>query len=252
MGRQSWGTQAQNKNSKEHCVTETFDFDLAWMEKFRTHLDKTVGEEIREVVIQGGENLSAESSRLEVIEWTQQAMERLDSLVDERTNCSVLSACTCHYPKANLQEIKAVYATSKDIDRVHGMLQEQFEAFLKDTMQVSEEMFAEIISRGWGSAGIKRGNTIVATKIPKSGHLIEYMDEADPEMRRQYYCHCPRVREAVKDNLMISTTYCYCGAGFYKGIWEEILQRPVEVEVLESVLSGGDVCKIAIHLPDDA
>jgi len=55
-----------------------------------------------------------------------------------------------------------------------------------------------------------------------------------------------------KDNLMISTTYCYCGAGFYKGIWEEILQRPVEVEVLESVLSGGEVCKIVIHLPDDA
>jgi predicted hydrocarbon binding protein len=44
--------------------------------------------------------------------------------------------------------------------------------------------------------------------------------------------------------------YCYCGAGFYKGIWEEILGEPVEVEVLESVLQGGDVCRIAIHLPD--
>jgi len=44
-------------------------------------------------------------------------------------------------------------------------------------------------------------------------------------------------------------TYCYCGAGFYKGIWEEILQEPVEVEVLESVLKANEVCKIAIHLP---
>ena len=233
-------------------MTEAFDFDRAWMEKFRTYLDETVVEEIREVVIQGGENLSAESSRLEVIEWTQQAMERLDSLVDEKTNCSILSACACQYPKANLQEIKSVYAATKDIDRVHGMLQEQFESFLKDTMQVSDEMLAEIVDRGLGSAGIKRGNTIVATKIPKSGRLIEYMNETDPEIRRQIYCHCPRVRDAVKDNLMISTTYCYCGAGFYKGIWEEILQRPVEVEVLETVLSGGDVCKIVIHLPDDA
>ena len=233
-------------------MTEAFDFDRAWMEKFQTYLDETVGEEIREVVIQGGEDLSADSSRLEVIEWTRQAMGRLDSLVDERTSRSILSACACPYPMANLQEIKAVYATSKDIDQVHCMLQEQFESFLKDTMQMSEEMFAEIVSRGWGSAGIKRGNTIVATKIPKSGHLIEYMKETDPKIRRQYYCHCPRVREAVKDNLMISPTYCYCGAGFYKAIWEEILQQPVEVEVLESVLSGGDVCKIAIHLPDDA
>jgi len=208
-------------------MTEAFDFDLAWMEKFRTYLDETVGEEIRDVVIQDGENLSAESSRLEV-------------------------ACSCHYPKANLQEIKSVYAATKDIDRVHALFQEQFESFLRNTIHVSEEVLAEIVDRGLGSAGIKQGNTIISTKIPKSGYLIEYMNETDPEIRRQIYCHCPRVREAVKDNLMISTTYCYCGAGFYKGIWEEILQQPVEVEVVESVLSGGDVCKIAIHLPDDA
>jgi predicted hydrocarbon binding protein len=43
--------------------------------------------------------------------------------------------------------------------------------------------------------------------------------------------------------------YCYCGAGYYRGIWEEIVQEPVEVEVLESVLAGDEVCKVAIHLP---
>lgn len=233
-------------------MTEEYDFDRAWMDKFRTHLDEAVGEEIGEEVIQKCGALSSESSRLEVIEWTMQAMERLDSFVDEKASRSILSACACHYPKENLHEIKAVYATTKDIDQVQGMLQEQFESFLKNTIKVSDEMLAEIVDRGWGSAGIKRGNTIVATKIPKSGHLIEYMNETNPEVRRRYYCHCPRVREAVKDNLIISSTYCYCGAGFYKGIWEEILQRPVEVEVLESVLGGGEVCKIAIHLPDNA
>ena len=44
--------------------------------------------------------------------------------------------------------------------------------------------------------------------------------------------------------------FCYCGAGFYKGIWEEIIQEEVKVEVLESVLKGDDVCKIAIYLPN--
>jgi predicted hydrocarbon binding protein len=57
------------------------------------------------------------------------------------------------------------------------------------------------------------------------------------------------VRDALKLGATISATYCYCGAGFYKGIWEEILQEPVEVEVLESVLKGDQVCTIAIHLP---
>ncbi|HUT21312.1 MAG TPA: hypothetical protein VM366_19345 [Anaerolineae bacterium] len=49
--------------------------------------------------------------------------------------------------------------------------------------------------------------------------------------------------------MAIPEIYCYCGAGYYKGIWEAILGQPVRVEVLESVLKGGDVCTIAIDLP---
>ena len=57
-----------------------------------------------------------------------------------------------------------------------------------------------------------------------------------------------RLKEIVGDT-KLSPTYCYCGAGFYKGLWEGILQKPVMVEILESVMKGDDVCKIAIHLP---
>ena len=116
---------------------------------------------------------------------------------------------------------------------------------------MGDELIEEIVGRGWGAAGIKRDNAIIATKIPKSGYLVEYMKETDPEKKQQYYCHCPRVRDVLKTSESISATYCYCGAGFYKGIWEEILQAPVEVEVLESVLKGDEVCTIAIHLPVD-
>jgi predicted hydrocarbon binding protein len=105
------------------------------------------------------------------------------------------------------------------------------------------------VSRGWGLAGVRAGDNIVATKIPKSGFLVEYMNETDPERKRQYYCHCPRIRDLLKSGDSLSPTYCYCGAGYYKGIWEEILQQPVEVEVLESVLQGDEVCRIAVHLP---
>jgi predicted hydrocarbon binding protein len=59
------------------------------------------------------------------------------------------------------------------------------------------------------------------------------------------------VRDALSTSETISPTYCYCGAGFYKGIWEEILQEPVAVEVLESVVQGDEVCKIAVYLPSD-
>ena len=55
------------------------------------------------------------------------------------------------------------------------------------------------------------------------------------------------VRDQVGSDPALPQTYCYCGAGFYQGIWEEILGKPVRVEVLESVMTGGDVCQIAVY-----
>jgi hypothetical protein len=186
-----------------------------------------------------------------VIAWSQQAMERLDALVDEKERRDIMAGCACQYPKSELQEMRRLYESTGDIDLVHQKLQERFESFLKDGLALDDDLFTEVVRRGWGLAGVKRGDTIIATKIPKSGFLVAYMQETDPEKRRQVYCHCPRIRDALKTSEAISTTYCYCGAGFYQGIWEEILEQPIEVEVLESVLQGDDVCKIAVYLPAD-
>jgi predicted hydrocarbon binding protein len=230
-------------------MSEQQDFERAWLSKFSSCLDKVAGEEIREQVMEGSEALSSQSDRQEVIAWSKEAMARLDSLVDAEKRKQVMTGCACQYPKADLQGIRKLYEATRDIDLALQMLQEQFESFLKDTMKLDAEMIEEIVGRGWGSAGVRKGNTIIAVKIPKSGYLVEYMRETDPEKKRQYYCHCPRIRDVLKTAGTISLTYCYCGAGFYKGIWEEILQEPVEVEVLESALKGDDVCKIAVYLP---
>jgi hypothetical protein len=227
------------------------DFERTWLGRFSSWLDEIAGEEIRKQVIEGSEELSSHSSPQEVIVWSKGAMERLDTLVDEEKRKAIMTGCACQYPRSELQEMRQRYEETKDIDAVHLMLQEQFESFLKDTLQLNDDLFEEIVKRGWGLAGINKGDRIIATKIPKSGYLEDYMKETDPEAKRQYYCHCPRVREALKSSETISPTYCYCGAGFYKGIWEEILQKPVEVEVLETVLAGDEVCKIAIYLPSD-
>jgi hypothetical protein len=161
----------------------------------------------------------------------------------------VLTGCACQYPKADLQDVRQRYEATGDVDLALGMLQDRFESFLTDTLELDGELIEEVVGRGWGLAGVRVGDTIVATKIPKSGFLVEYMNETDPERKRQYYCHCPRIRDLLKSGDSLSPTYCYCGAGYYKGIWEEILQQPVEVEVLESVLQGDEVCRIAVHLP---
>jgi predicted hydrocarbon binding protein len=230
-------------------MAEISDFEQAWLAKFSHCLDETVGMETRKFIMQGSAGLSMDSRRQDVINWTVGAMERLETSVDEGECIKVLTGCACQYPASALQEAREIYAATGDVERVHQMLQEQFESFLRDALELDEPFVAEIIDRGWGLAGVKQGNTIVATKIPKSGYLSEYLRETDPEKRRQVYCHCPRVRDALQMGETISPTYCYCGAGFYKGVWEEILQRPVDVEVIKTVLKGDDVCEIAITLP---
>ena len=233
-------------------MSEEFDFEKYWLNIFSNRLVELAGKDIREEIMKGSENFSDSTSKNKIFSWSQKAIEKLESLVDEEKRIDVMTGCACQYPKQDLQDIKKKYEETGDIDLAHKMLQEKFELFLKDTLKLNDENFNFVVSSRWGLAGIKKDEKIIATKIPKSGYFIEYMKESEPEKKKAYYCHCPRVRNALKTSeARISLTYCYYGAGFYKGIWEEILQKPIRVEVLESVLNGGDLCKIAIHLPFD-
>jgi hypothetical protein len=232
----------------EANMTQQFDFERAWQAKFARYLDQVAGPQIREVVMDGSESLSDATDPLDVIQWTQGAMDLLSTHVDESGLKSIMAGCACQYPRSDLQEVRREFEARQDFRSAHRMLQIKFEHFLEVTLGLDEDLVTEIMDRGWGLAGVIQGETIIATKIPKSGYLVEYLEETDPDKKRQLYCHCPRVRDALSLLQTLPSTYCYCGAGFYKGIWEEIVQKPVEVEVLESVLSGGEVCRVAIHL----
>ncbi|MFN2243047.1 MAG: hypothetical protein ACK2U2_12230 [Anaerolineae bacterium] len=233
-------------------MVKTFDFERAWLGKLSACLAESAGEEIRHLVMAGSEELSAQSGSTMVIEWTQRAMQRLESLADAETANSVLAGCACQHSREGLRAARQAYETTGELAAAHRILQEQFESFLRDSLHLREEHVEAVVSRGWGLAGILEGNRILATKIPKSGTLATYLAETDTEKRRQLYCHCPRVRDILKTRESLPVIYCYCGAGFYKGIWEEILQAPVRVEVLQSVLGGDEVCSIAVYLPTGA
>ncbi len=231
-------------------IRENFDFERNWQEKLSRAVESAAGEEVRDLVLQGGEGLTQETGATEKIIWTCGALDLRAENTDEGTQREILSGCACHYPVEDLGDVKEVYQSSGDLDLAVEMLGDKFERFLRDTLGLEEELIAKINTLGWGLAGYRVGNTIIATKIPKSGFLIDYFNETDPAEKRRTYCHCPRVRDRVGLEPALPQVYCYCGAGFYQGIWEEILGKPVRVEVLESVMAGGDTCRIAIHLPN--
>jgi len=221
-------------------------FHARWLSKLSRSLCEAAGEGVRDRVMEGSQE---SPSGGDLIEWTRGAMERLEALLGEEAG-EVMTGCACQYPRERLGHLRERYAETGDLDLVHGMLQEQFLATTRDFLGLDEGQLKDIVRRGWGVAGVRRGNTIIATKMPFEYH--DYFRAATPEERRYRFCHCQGVREAIKRGETLPATYCYCGAGFYRGIWEYILQRPVRVEVLESVLRGDDACRIAIHLPPDA
>lgn len=231
-------------------VTDEFDFDKYWIAKCSKSLDNVTGIKIRKKIMKGSEGLSDKSEREDIIQWSKKAIEKMDFLLDEQKKVEIMTSCSCQYPKNQLQMIKENYKENKDVNLAHQMLQAQSEEFLKNpSLNLTEGIIKDIISKGWGSAGVLKGNKIIATKIPKSGYIVDYYSTDDKKEKRKMYCHCPRVKDALKLNIQLSMTYCYCGAGFYKGIWEEILQKPVTVKILETVMNGDDVCKFEIQLP---
>ncbi len=224
------------------------DFEKNWLAKFARSIEKIAGKDLRDKIMAGSEGLTDGSDRREVIAWSKQAIEELDRSVDIEERIEIMTDCACEYPKSELPEIRKKYEETANVALCHEMLQNKFVSFLKDNLHLDLDMINEIVDRGWGVAGRLDGSNIIATKIPKSGYLVQYMKETDSAKKRAMYCHCPRIRDASKTGVQISPTYCYCGAGFYKGIWEEILQKPVRVRLLESVMKGDDVCKVEVNL----
>jgi len=233
-------------------TTKRFDFESFWQDKFSRAVEKAGGPKLRDQVMQGSEGLSMDSDRTEVIAWSQEAMQKLDRALPEEDRIELMTSCACHAPEESLADARRTYRETGSVDRVMEVLQAQFETFLKQDLALAPDQIQTVVDRGMGMAGVWEGTTVIATKIPKSGYLKDYLEETDPDKRRQMYCHCPRIRAVLETNTQISPTYCYCGAGFYKALWETILEKPVRVKLLRSVLAGDDVCQVAVHLPEDA
>jgi len=94
--------------------------------------------------------------------------------------------------------------------------------------------FIEYLDKRWSSFpdgivdGLKRDGNVLTTRISK--------------------CPCDYVNKSKEP---IPKSYCNCSAGFYQSMFEEYLKKPVKVEIVSSIVSGGDKCEIKITLPKE-
>ncbi len=227
------------------------------MENLRLKLGQQAGEQKRDEVFQGIELPPLGTPLAHLPRVTHAVMGRLEAVVDPETCRKVLSSGLRHLEDEWYLEEKKKYEESGSIDAYLERKGQEFIAQLEQikregglffTQEITDEVIDFVRSHPEIAQGVRQGNVLYEIKIP---HMtIEYLAETDEKMKRYYYCHCPWVKESLKTGeLGISPTFCNCSAAFHKKTWDVIFGRPLEAEIVESVLKGDPWCKIAIHLP---
>jgi hypothetical protein len=85
--------------------------------------------------------------------------------------------------------------------------------------------FVADLQKHMGPDAAKRSADVVAVTYPK--------------------CFCPLVADLEEP---LSTSYCFCSAGWLKEVYETVSGGPVSVEILETVKRGGQRCRFEVKL----
>ena len=167
--------------------------------------------------------------------WVKRALERLGGLASEEQKYDVISSCAHVFPAEQVDKLRVVY--------------EEARARTGDALQAVDEVIA-FMDRdpGWVEDSRREGRVIYAAKRPANPQA--YTEAQTEAEKRRAYCFCPIIRNHLDQGL--PRAFCYCGAGWYRRQWEGATGKPVTVEIVQSILDGGDVCQFAIHLSDDA
>jgi effector-binding domain-containing protein len=211
----------------ERNVTEVQVILHEWDSLLAEGTQKELGVEARRMIMQGIGSITPSSSFDDYVAWIEGAVERLDSLmVDDEIKCRIVSHCAHVFPQERIDHLRSVYELGEFDDILQEMYSDNF----------------------WYEKPLRRGNVIYMRKNPFN--LEGYANATTLAERRKAYCHCPFVHpylEVIPAKL--SPTFCYCGAGWYRRLWEGILGQPVKIEYRETLLRGNEQCVFTITLP---
>ncbi len=213
----------------QNNVTELQVILHMWDRLFAESAEKTLGITACRQLMQGIESITPGSSFEAYTSWIQGAISRLDALTDDgEAKYQVLSRCAHVFPQERIDGLRDIYMHGSIDDVLHEMYRDDF----------------------WYEKPVRRGSVIFMRKNPFDPD--GYQKAATPAERRKAYCHCSFVHPYLEEiPSKLSPTFCLCGAGWYRRLWEGILEQPVKIEHVETLLRGNDQCTLTISLPLD-
>lgn len=212
----------------EGNVTEIQLIRHEWDRLLAAGVEKTLGAAAREQVMVGIEQITPESPSDAHAEWIRGAMDRLDALTDDPVQKYQAVSCCAHvFPDGRIAHLRTLYEQRRQLD------------------DVLREMYKD---PAWYEGPVRKGNVLYMRKVPFNPE--GYEKGATPAERRKAYCHCAFVRPYLDEvPSSLSPTFCWCGSGWYRRLWEGILGQPIQVEHVETLLQGHGQCTLKIILP---
>ena len=175
-------------------------------------LEKRSGKAVSEKVLIGRNTIG--TSRRDIAMWVKGAMERMDSLVPEEDRVAVMEECGRKCCSINKGVVVKFRKRRSKCDSMDSFLESETKKPMRG-MKVSKE-----------------GNEIHFYYTPRS-------------FGKGMRCYCGLVGGLPPEETM-SRTYCMCSVGFVKTLWESVLEKPVQVGLVRSALTGSDECEFKI------
>lgn len=232
---------------------------LGVMESIRNRLAIQEGEIAASQIFESYPDYPLGLDLKEMPKRTQSVMEGLITILPAERYQKALAGNNHGISEESMTREKEYYQTAESLDRYleerHRRKVEELQMYCDHKevwfeQEITQEVVEYVKSNQEILSAVCQGNVLYVTKIPYDG--IRYLQTKDKTMKSYYACHCPFARESIiSENSKVDPAWCYCSAGFAKFPFEVILDRELEVEVLQSALAGDSICRFAIYLPED-
>jgi predicted hydrocarbon binding protein len=189
--------------------------DIGQIRELEILVGQFAGEEARKKIMKGSEEIGKASPE-KLAEWLTGVMDNLDALLDQETRTQIMENCGYNCAHMNRSHIERTVAKRRKFKSLDEFLE------------------AEEKKPDKGTRLVRKEGVIHQVYTPSS-------------FRKGLRCFCSLWR-GLPTHATVSQTWCSCSKGFVQTLWEAVTEGPVEVELLESCISGAEECTFAIHL----
>jgi len=179
------------------------------------NIEVLAGDAVCRRIMEGSEALTEKTDKKTLALWVQCAMEKMDALVDEKTRFQIMENCGYSCATVNKKIIDRAKARRMKYKTIDEFLEAEARKPLSGTRLVREEK------------------------------LLHYF-YTPKEFSRPMRCYCGLLR-ALPEDKTVSPTFCNCSRGFVKKYWERVLDKPVQVQLKQSAVTGAAECEFLIH-----